>query len=250
MNPILPVSVETLQNAFRLAEDRIRGEANTALTQKIATEAKAVRYEGSLNAIIKSALSDKFSGYSIESEYPKGVQKKIDLCMIRDNTIAVAIESKGMVANSHSRDQNRISIDLHGIRTKLYPDKRSSNSVQTDIAQIESKILPHLKAPHFELFIPVVYELYRSGGSSADWFSEKKPWTTLPSFKQLRLAMKDDFAEWFYREDPNIQLIHAAESIELREANKFWRKLAQHKFPKFNSLEAYVSFFVFGRFVE
>ena len=62
--------------------------------------------------------------------------------------------------------------------------------------------------------------------------------------------MKDDFAQWFQREDPMIRLIHAAESVELRDANELWLQQSRRKFPKFTSLEAYVSFYAFARFVE
>ena len=245
VNSQVSVSLELLQSAFGLAEDRLRGEANRLITQKVTSEAKTVRYEGSLNAVLQSALSDTFSRCSVKREY-----NKIDICMIHQEGIVAAIESKGMVANSHSSDRNRISIDLHGIRTKLYPDRRSSNSVQADISEISGKIPIGMECPRFEIFVPVVYELYRDGGSRADWFREKKPWVTLPKFKELRENMVDDLAEWFRREDPQISLIHATKSVELRNANEFWLNQAQHRFPEFTSLEAYVSFYAFGRFVE
>ena len=38
-----------------------------------------------------------------------------------------------------------------------------------------------------------------------------------------------------------IKLIHAAESVELRDANEHWLQQSQRKFPNFTSLEAYVS---------
>ena len=47
-----------------------------------------------------------------------------------------------------------------------------------------------------------------------------------------------------------IELIHATEPIVLRKANKMWLEQSQWKYPKYKSLEAYVSFFAFGRFVK
>ena len=51
-------------------------------------------------------------------------------------------------------------------------------------------------------------------------------------------------------EDNSIELIHATEPIELRDANKLWLEQSQWMYPKYKSLEAYVSFFAFGRFVK
>ena len=189
-----PISEELLKMAFAEAEYRIRGSANNDLTQKITNEVGRVQYEGSLNAIIHSALSDVVSDCTAHLEF-----EKIDISVIRENFIVVAIESKGMVANSHSRDKNRVSIDLHGIRTKLYPDRRNlnrrtgkHNCVQADIIEISEKVPPAMQSPRFEIFVPVVYELYRDGGRPADIYSERKPWVTLPGFKRLRKGMRDD----------------------------------------------------------
>ena len=175
---------------------------------------------------------------------------RIDICALTDDGIVAAIETKGTVANSHAGDMNRISIDVHGVRTKLYPDARDQNSVQMDIAEITGKVPTGMDCPRFEIFIPVIYELYREGGSRADWFSERKPWVTLPGFKELRGSMKGDLTEWFRREDSRFTLIHAAESIELQGANELWCRQSWRKFPQFTSLEAYVSFYAFSRFVE
>ena len=247
-----PISEELLRMAFAEAEDRIRGSANHNLTKKISNEVGRVQYEGSLNAIVHSALSDVISNCTAHLEF-----EKIDIGVIHENSIVVAIESKGMVANSHSNDENRISIDLHGIRTKLCPDRRNlnrrtgkHNCVQSDIAEISDKIPTAMQSPRFEVFLPVVYELYRDGGSPADIYSERKPWVTLPGFRRLREGMSDDFAEWFHREDPRIRLIHSAEEIELKRANEIWIEQSRHKYPAFTGLEAYVNFYAFARFVE
>ena len=45
--------------------------------------------------------------------------------------------------------------------------------------------------------------------------------------------MKGDFIEWFQREDLRLNLIYAAKSVELREANDLWNAQAQSRFPKF-----------------
>ena len=255
MTSPIPVSEELLRNAFHLAEQRLHGENNHTITKKITAEAANVSWEKTLDVIFASAFGDVFPKCSVYRDRPEF--NKLDICMVHEDAIVTAIESKGMVANSHSSDGHRNSLDLHGIRTKLYPDKRNwnkktekHNCVQTDIVEISGKIPTGMKGAHFELFIPVIYELYREGGTKADWHSEKKPRVTLPKFKELRGDMRDDLTQWFQREDPTIRLIHAAESIELRDANKLWLKQAQWKFLQFTSLEAYVSFYAFARFVE
>lgn len=245
MTSSIPVSEELLRSAFALAESRLRGDGNHTVTRRISNEAKRVQYEGSLNATLLSALSDTLPECSVSREY-----NKIDIAGIHNNGVVVAIESKAMVANSHASDKNRISIDVFGIRMKLYPLRHDQNSIHTDMNEISGKIPVGMKCPRFEIFVPVIYELYREGGDQSDWFSERKPWVTLPRFKELRNSMRDDLVAWFHREDPRINLIHAAESVELRDANELWLKQAQHRFPKFKSLEAYVSFYAFTRFIE
>ena len=246
MNSDIPISFDLLRDAFSLTEKLLMDEGNNrTITQKITNEVKAVRYEGLLNDMLKAALEDTFEMCSVKKEF-----KKIDLSVHHGNDIVAAIETKGMVANSHRKDQNRISIDLHGIRTKLYPDKRAANSVHKDIEEISDKIPQGMECPRFEIFVPVIYELYRAGGTDSDWFSERKPWVTLPKFKALRNGMADDLTAWFLREDSRFVLIHFAQSIELRDANQLWIKQSKSRFPKFASLEAYVSFFAFARFIE
>lgn len=245
MTSTIPVSEELLKTAFALAEARLIEDDNYSLTQKITNETRPVRYEGSLNSILLSALSDTLPKCSFQREY-----NKIDICGLYDACVVLALESKGMVANSHASDPNGTSLDVFGISTKLYPDPHARNSVQTDMEEVSNKIPPEMDCPRFELFVPVIYELYREGGDQSEWFAERKPWVTLPKFRRLRETMTDDLIEWFYREDPRMKLIHAAESIELRDANDLWWKQAQSRFPKFTFLEAYVSFYAFGRFVE
>ena len=201
-----------------------------------------------MNAIFVQGLSSAFSMCSAHREFnrPNG----IDIALVNGDGVVVAIETKGMVSNSHRGDRNRISIDVHGVRTKLYRDKRDNNSIESDIADSAGKIPIEMVCPRFELFVPVVYELYRQGGTESDWFAERKPWVTLPGFEQLRENMKDDLTEWFAREDPSFRLIHAAESVELRGANELWKRQSQRKYREYKSLEAYVSFYAFARFVE
>ena len=143
MTSAIPVSENLLISAFALAEKRLNGSDNYNVAQRITNETKAVRYEGSLNTILVSALSDTLPECSVMREY-----NKIDICAIHGDGVVVALESKGMVANSHSSDRNRISLDLHGIRTKLYPDPRARNSVQTDIADVAGKIPPGMNLPY------------------------------------------------------------------------------------------------------
>ena len=245
MTSTIPVSGKLLKAAFALVEARLLGDDNYSLTQKITNETRPVRYEGSLNSILLSALSDTLPECSFRKEY-----NKIDICGLYDTCVVVALESKGMVANSHAGDPNGKSLDVYGISTKLYPDPHARNCVLTDMEEVSNKIPPEMDCPRFELFVPVIYELYREGGDRSDWFAERKPWVTLPKFRQLRETIKDDLIEWFRREDARTELIHAAEPIELRDANDLWWTQAQSRFPKFTSLEAYVSFYAFGRFIK
>ena len=244
----IPVSEELLKVAFENSEQLLRGDANYSLTRKITNEVGRVSYENNLNDLFSEGLRQALPGCSVHREFnrPNG----IDIALVNEDGVVVAIEAKGMVSNSHRGDRNRISIDVHGVRTKLYPDKRDKNSVEVDIADIAGKIPENMVCPRFELFIPVVYELYREGGTESDWFAERKPWVTLPEFKQLRGNMKYDLTEWFTREDPSFRLIHAAESVELRNANEHWKRQSQRKYREYKSLEAYVSFYAFARFVE
>ena len=85
-----------------------------------------------MNAIFVQGLSSAFSMCSAHREFnrPNG----IDIALVNGDGVVVAIETKGMVSNSHRGDRNRISIDVHGVRTKLYRDKRDNNSIESDIA--------------------------------------------------------------------------------------------------------------------
>ena len=109
----------------------------------------------------------------------------------------------------------------------------------------QGKVAPY----HYEIFVPTISEFYRTG-SKSEWTKNRKPWTTLPKYKSVRKELAKDFAQWFKEEDNSIELIHATEPIVLRKANKMWLEQSQWKYPKYKSLEAYVSFFAFGRFVK
>ena len=198
-------------------------------------------HEGLVNAVIARALYDVFSSLDVKTEH-----KRIDIgLMNEDGEIVVAVEGKMMVSNSNSRKcAIKNSIDVQGIYVKLNSDK---NSVKKDINNIHKKIGKSID--HYEIFVPIVYELYRTGGES-EWTKHKKPWTTLPKFKCVREGLAKDFEQWFKEEDNSIELIHATEPIELRDANKLWLEQSQWMYPKYKSLEAYVSFFAFGRFVK
>jgi len=121
-----------------------------------------------------------------------------------------------------------------------------------DVNKIESKISKVGAAvPHWEIFVPIVYELYRSGGEE-EWTQNRRPWTTPSEYKALRKNLKNDFAGWFKQKYSNqFKLIHATQPIELRDANELWLEQSNWHYPKYKSLdEAYVSFFAFGRYKE
>lgn len=246
----MTVSEDSLRNAFALVEERLRGDSNDEVMRAVANDTRRANYEGSLNRVIHSALSDVFEDCSVYSAGQPRELYNVDICVVENNDVVVAIESKGTVANSHSSDSHRSAIDLHGIRTKLWQDKRSQNSIQNDIKDISEKIPKSKNCPRFEVFLPVIYELYREGGNPSVWFSERKPWVTLPKFRDLRIRLKDDLESWFFSQDPQIKLLHATESVDLTRANEHWIRTSKAKHPQFASLEAYVSFYVFTRFVE
>ena len=233
-----------------LAEERLRGEWNTAITQAITCDEprRNIQWERSLDKLIESAFSESFPNCSIHRSKRKF--QSIDICMVCDGQVTAAIECKGMVSNSHANDLLRNSLDVHGIQTKLHSDKRSSNSVEEDIRKLPGKLETLEAGPHFEIFVPIIYELYRRGGQ-AEWRTESKPWTTLPEYKNLRESLHGDLENWFHENYiGEFTLIHGAELIELREANRLWREQGYKHYPQFKLLEAYVSFFAFSRFVE
>ena len=232
------VSMEMLKNAFSLAEELLRcEEKNRSITEVITNEVSSIGgHEGLVNAVIAKALYDVFpSRLAVKTEH-----KRIDIgIMNEDAEIVAAVEGKMMVSNS-TKCAIKNSIDVYGIKDKL-------KGVKKDIAGIKKKIRQGKVAPYcYEFFVPIVYEFYRTGGKS-EWIQNRKPWTTLPQYKSVRKGLAKDFAQWFKEEDNSIELIHATEPIELRNANKMWLKQSKWMYPKYKSLEAYVSFFAFGR---
>ena len=97
--------------------------------------------------------------------------------------------------------------------------------------------------------MPIVYERYRTGGEN-EWTKNSKPWTTPTEYKQLRTGLTKDMTRWFEKHDKQFKQIHATEPIKLLDANQLWIKQSGWRYPKYKSLEAYVSFFAFGRFVD
>lgn len=232
-----PVSMEMLKKAFSLAEKRLIDKKNRFITEVITNEVSSIGgHEGLVNAVIARALYDMFRRRLIV----KTEHKRIDIgLMNEDGEIVAAVEGKMMVSNSR-KCAIKNSIDVQGIDVKL-------NSVKKDITNIHNKI--GKSVDHYEIFVTIVYELYRTGGES-EWIEHRKPWTTLPKFKCVRKELAKDFEQWFKERDNSIELIHATEPIELRNANKMWLEQSQWMYPKYKSLEAYVSFFAFGRYVK
>ena len=239
-----PVSMEMLKKAFSLAEKRLNDKKNRFITEVITNEVSIVAQEGLVNAVIARALHDEFPCLDVKIEYSgnKG-KKRIDIgLMNKEKKLVVAVEGKMMVSNSR-KYAIKNSIDVYGIKDKL-------KGVKNDISDIGEKIQQGKVAPHcYEIFVPIVSEFYRTGGES-EWTQNRKPWTTLSKFKCVRKELAKDFAQWFQEEDNSIKLIHATEPIELRDANKMWLKQSKWMYPKYKSLEAYVSFFAFGRLVK
>lgn len=232
--------VPVLRDTFQAAEAELRGGGNDAVARVIADEAGSVRYENVLDVVFEGAL--KAQGLEAKRPY-----KRIDIAVRDAGKIVVAIECKGMVANSHSTTGDRAPLDVHGIRTKLEPSARSRNCVLTDMQGLANKIPPNQRGPHLQVFVPVAYELYRQGGRD-EWHRESKPWTTHPSFREIRGFLRRDLANWFHAQEGPCELLYATEEpIALRRANEFWLQSGKKAYPAYNALEAYVSFYAFFR---
>ena len=230
----MPVTRLQLKAALERAEQSIRKNHNDAIAKTVADEAGNVSYEGILDRVIAEALRKVLVGHTVRRQL-----KRIDVTATKNGVVTVAVECKGMVSNSHKEHAERAT-DIFGINAKL-------KAVRKDMTHAPRKIPGDMHGPRWEVFIPVIYELYRSGGNIADWTKERKPWTTLPSFKKLRDNLTSDLAEWFGKQDSSVVLLHATRPIKLRRANELWLKIAQRPYPGYQSLDAYMSFHAFGR---
>lgn len=243
MSDSCKVSSETLSKAFEAAEAYLRDAGNDVVAETIANEVGVIRYE----SILDSVLAESLRGQNLDTRQS---YSRIDLAVIDGSMVAVAIECKGMIANSHSRNGDAVPLDVHGILTKLEPSKRSTNCVKTDMDRLTDKIPRGQRCSHLQVFVPVIYELYRTGGEE-EWHRERKPWTSHSSFRDLRTSLKQDLIGWFHRQDDSCELLYATtEPIFLKRANEFWLRYSKAEYPKYHSLEAYVQFFAFFREVR
>ena len=239
------ISAKALKKAFRLAEETLKGERNRSITEAVVNDTlRSIRWEKSLDGLFITTFSDVFPEYEI------GTKHRIDICMSYDGQVSGAIECKGMVSNSHRPDRFKDSLDVQGIRGKLSPrNERNKNSIETDIERLETKMPSVLS--HWEIFVPIVYEIYRNGANDAELYEERKPWTTHPEYKRVRKTLREDFLKWFEGKYPGeFTLIHAADKVELMNARRIWRELCRGKATCTPVSEAYVNFFAFGRYVE
>ena len=160
-----------------------------------------------------------------------------------EGRIVSGIECKGMVSNSHRSDGLKDSLDVWGIK------RRKLSLVEADIEGIGDKIKS--ASPHWEIFVPIVYEIYRQGATDTELYEERKPWTTHQKYKRLRKTLKRDFTQWFERIYPSeFTLIHVADRLEFVNVGEIWSELCEGKASCTPVSEAYVSFFAFGRYVE
>ena len=200
-----------------------------------------------INAVIARALHDTFHPrFVIETEVGKG-REKMDVCLLNaGGSVVAAIEGKMMVSNGTSKRASINPIEIHGIKTKLNGKQRS---VAKDIIGIEGKVATTgLVVPHYEIFVPIVYELYRSGGED-EWALNSKPWTTPTEFMEIRNELRSKLTQWFRESDKRIIPLYSTNPIELIDADHFWQEQSAWLYPEYSSLKAYVSFFAFGRYV-
>ena len=238
------ISMRQLKSAFALAEKRAKNRQNRYITRAITNDVcPLAALEGSVNAVIARALHDTFRDRFVVG-MEVGRKRKIDVCLLDEGNVIVALEGKGMVSNSTKKKKPPIdALDVRGIQGKL-------EKVKADVDGIGGKLNETgALVSHYEIFVPIVYEFYRAGGED-EWFKEAKPWTTDPRYRTVMGSLKNDLTEWFTREDDSFRMIRASERIELVDANSLWKKQSKWLYPKYKSLKAYVSFFAFGRCVR
>ena len=240
------VSATRLGSAFRLAEDILRrsGEENRRVAREITDERKRrIEWEGQLNQVFKSAFESEFSTPSYDVKLEDF--ERIDICLTRNGQIIAAIESKGMVSDDHTKRPPAFATSVGGIKRKL------NKMVQADIDGIDEKLQrTGAVGSHYQIFIPIIYELYRQGGEH-EWHVQKRPWTTQSSYKDVRKGLDGELKRWFKLRDNRFELIHGtSDPIELWDANQLWLEQSSAKYPEYTSLEAFVSFFAFGQYVE
>ncbi len=244
------VSIDSLKVAFSLAEEQLRGEMNRSIAESIVNEKGRVQYEDLLDKLYVSAFKNVFPNHDVRKG--KRGRPDLDIWLTYERQVVTAIECKGIVSNAGENDVFSNSLDVTGIRNKIWPNQWIKNTLTSDIEGIKDKIPNGAAYPIFEIFVPGVYEIYREGASHRELFDVKnKPWTTHPKFKKARRTLKKYLKEWFQDKYPDeFTLIHATKPIELLNANQLWLERYRDVEPWTPISEAYVSFFAFGRYVE
>ena len=242
-----PISMDSMKEAFSLAEERLKGESNRSVTESITNENPPVQYEDLLDKLYVSALKNIFPNHDVRKG--KRGRSDLDIWLTYEGQIVTAIECKGIVSNAGKNDVFSNSLDVTGIRNTIWPNRWIKTTLTSDIEGIKDKIPYGAANPTLEIFVPGVYEIYREDASVRELFDVKnKPWTTHPKFKKARKTLDEDLKEWFQDEYPNeFTLIHATKPIELLDANQLWLGRYRGTEPWTPISEAYVSFFAFGR---
>ncbi len=253
MTSSMPVSEDKLKDAFALAQGKLRGDCwNAYITEKITDDTKgnSIQWETLLDKLFEESLKERFLDCDVRrNKALPGKSQRIDLRIVCDELIAVAMECKGMVANSREGDLNGGALEVWGIRRKLY--ERKDNSVKLDIARIGNKIPANMDGDRLEVFVPVIYELYREGANHDELFKEGKPWTSHLHYLEQRESLKTELKRWFQSNYPNqFKLLYSAESVELSDANRIWRDRHEEYPPCTPITKAYVSFYAFSRTVR
>ncbi|MDE2686680.1 MAG: hypothetical protein OXI16_04170 [Chloroflexota bacterium] len=242
------ISMDSLEEVFSLAEELLKGDWNRTIAQSIVNEKGRVQYEKSLYKLYMSALTSIFPDCEIRPKH------RIDICVTNAGRVVAAIECKGMVSNAAENDVFDNSLHVTGIRNKIWPNPWIKTTLTSDIEGIKDKIPYGAANPTLEIFIPCVYEIYRKGAKTyRELFDVKnKPWTTLPKFKKAGRTLYRDLEELFFQDEypDEFTPIHATKPIELLSANQLWLERYRDEEPWTPISEAYVSFFVFGRYVE
>ncbi len=237
----------SLKNAFQLAKEKlIDADWNGSIAEIITNDTPRyqIPWENLTDKLFEEVLNEQFHNCIVRPQLGH-----IDLCVVCNGRITIAIECKGMFTDTRKKDLNGGPLGVWGIRRKLYQNK--SGSVKGDIDKISDKIPANMEYPRFEVFIPVVYEIYRKNPTHEELFRQSKPWTTHPKYKDQRKTLRTELAHWFQSNYPDkFELLYSAESVELSDANRIWRERHQDRPPCTPITKAHVSFFAFGRFVE
>ena len=142
------VSIDSLKVAFSLAEEQLRGEMNRSIAESIVNEKGRVQYEDLLDKLYVSAFKNVFPNHDVRKG--KRGRPDLDIWLTYERQVVTAIECKGIVSNAGENDVFSNSLDVTGIRNKIWPNQWIKNTLTSDIEGIKDKIPNGAAYPIFE----------------------------------------------------------------------------------------------------